>query len=55
MKSIIKLMLEDIYLKAIELAKKKEQILHKDWTNWSKGEMFITLEQLENILKEFES
>tara|TARA_R110000868_G_scaffold236293_3_gene490319 strand:- start:395 stop:544 length:150 start_codon:yes stop_codon:yes gene_type:complete len=48
MKSIIKAMLEEIYIKADEIAKRPEASRDEF------GNYFITLQQLETILKEFE-
>lgn len=53
MKSIIQAMLEEIYIKADKLAKENSQS-----TAFPMGEgryYYITLTQLETILKEFES
>lgn len=51
MKTIIQTMLEEIYLKTDELSKKENQLVG----NRLDGRYFyITLEQLEKILKEFE-
>lgn len=53
MKTIIQAMLEEIYIKADEVAKRNGgQILKGEEF---KRQYFITLEQLETILKEFES
>lgn len=46
MKGIIQAMLEDIYTKAMEVS--RYQTVGED------NEFYITLEQLENILKEFQ-
>lgn len=57
MKTIKQAMLETIYEKATEIALQKRQT-----ANWkisegeeTRREYYITLEQLENILKEFEA
>ena len=50
MKSIIKAMLEEIYTKADEVAKDKDDPQKDEFGNY-----FITLQQLEKILKEFEA
>ena len=48
MKSIITAMLEEIYLKAHEIATDNKK------TKLEKGEYFVTLEQLMSILNSFE-
>ena len=52
MKSIIQAMLEEIYTKADEIAKENHQTASESAK--TAGHYFITLEQLERILKEFE-
>lgn len=52
MKSIIQAMLEEVYTKADEVAKELGQTL-KDRGQMN-GAYFITLQQLERILKSFE-
>lgn len=53
MKSIIQAMLEEIYTKAIEVSRQNGGQIIK--AEEFKRQYFITLEQLEKILKEFES
>lgn len=53
MKTIIQAMLEQIYLQANEIAKKGHQVAAE--SGKTAGHYYVTLEQLENILKEFES
>ena len=48
MKSIIQSMLEEIYLEADKISRKNNQLVGE------KNNHYITMEQLENILKEFE-
>ena len=53
MKPIIKAMLEEIYENAVKLAHKGKQAIH-DEANKNDGNYYVTLAQLEEILKEFE-
>ena len=46
-------MLEEIYTKADKISKKNSQKLQEAY-NFGKGQFYITLQQLEEILKEFE-
>ncbi len=56
MKSIQQAMLEEIYIKADKMAKENGAQIIKSETRGNFGrQYFITLEQLEIILKEFES
>lgn len=54
MKSITQAMLEIIYEKAIELTRKNNQVVHQETSEKTRGSYYITLQQLESILKEFE-
>lgn len=53
MKSIQQAMLEEIYINADAISKKNRQVLQEAY-NFGKGEFYITLQQLESILKGFE-
>lgn len=56
MKTIQQALIEEIYMKADKLAKENRQSNHPDakFVTLNKSEYFITLQQLMDILKEFE-
>ncbi len=52
MKGIIQAMLEEIYTKATEVSREENQVASE--SGKTAGHYYITLKQLEDILKEFE-
>lgn len=54
MKPIITAMLEEIYQQACELAQKQSQLIHQDGPDNLRGNFFITINQLEALLKQYE-
>lgn len=55
MKSIQQAMLEEIYTKSVEISHRRKQVIHNEDDKDVDGSFYVTLHQLETILKECES